>query len=150
MANYFDDPEKQQELKVILDSWIGTPYRHHCGVKGMGTDCAHFVVRVFEEMGVIKWRKNLIPDYPAGWNLHNTRELMLERLVKEFNVAAVDLNNPMNGDILLSHYGKAASHMVIYFDDHIYHAVDGIGVVKIHFADSVFRKKMKYAFRVQA
>jgi cell wall-associated NlpC family hydrolase len=148
MANYFDDPEKQQELKRILDSWLGTPYRHHCGVKGLGSDCAHFVARVLEELGILKWRKGIIPDYPVGWNLHDTRELMLERLVKELNVVAADLKNPMNGDILLSHYGKAASHMAIYFDDHLYHAVDRIGVVKIHFSDPVFRRQMKYAFRV--
>jgi cell wall-associated NlpC family hydrolase len=150
MANYFDDPEKQQELRRILDAWIGTPFRHHCGVKGLGADCIHFVARVFEEMGILKWRKNLVPDYPRDWHMHNTRELLMERLLKEFNVIEVDLNNPMNGDILLSHYGQAASHAAIYFDGHVYQSVDGIGVCRIHFSDATFRKQMKYAFRVIA
>jgi cell wall-associated NlpC family hydrolase len=148
MANYFDDPEKQLELKRILDEWMGTPFRHHCGVKKLGCDCIHFVARVFEEMGVLRWRKNLVPDYPRDWHLHNTRELLLERLVKELNVIPADLNHPMNGDILLSHYGKASSHAAIYCDGYIYQSVDGIGVCKINFSDATFRRQMKYAFRV--
>lgn len=150
MANYFDDPEKQQELQRILDTWIGTPYRHHCGVKGLGADCIHFVARVFEELGVLKWRKGIVPDYPRDWHMHNTRELLMERLLKEFNVVAVDLNNPMNGDILLSHYGKAASHAAIYCGGYVYQSVENIGVCKIHFSDQKFRQQMKYAFRVIA
>jgi cell wall-associated NlpC family hydrolase len=148
--NYFDDLEKQQELQRILDAWIGTPFRHHCGVKGLGADCIHFVARVLEEIGILKWRKGLIPDYPRDWHMHNTRELLLERLVKELNVVEADLNSPMNGDILLSHYGQAASHAGIYFDGRVYQSVKNVGVCKIHFSDATFRKQMKYAFRVIA
>lgn len=150
MGNYFDDAEKQAQLKQIMDSWLGTPFRHHCGVKGLGCDCIHFVARVFEEMGILKWRKNLVPDYPRDWHLHNTRELLLERLVKEFNVVTVDLAAPMNGDILLSHYGQAASHAAIYFDGYAYQALDRIGVVKIAFSDAVFKRQMRYNYRLIA
>ena len=150
MANYFADSEKQQELKRILDSWIGTPFRHHCGVKGLGCDCIHFVARVFEEIGILRWRKGLIPDYPRDWHLHNTRELLLESLINESNVIAADLDNPMNGDILLSHYGQAASHAGIYYGGYVYQAVDNVGVCKIVFSDRTFRRQMKYAFRVSA
>ena len=148
--NYFDDKEKQAELKRIMDSWLHTPFRHHCGVKGRGCDCIHFVARVFEEMGILKWRKDMIPSYPKDWHLHNTRELLLERLVKELSVVEVDVNNPMNGDILLSHYGQAASHAAIYFDGHIYQSVTDIGVCKISFTDRVFRRQMRYGYRLTA
>lgn len=150
MSNYFDDPAKQAQLKQIMDSWLGTPFRHHCGVKGLGTDCAHFVCRVFEEMGLLKWRKNLIPDYPRDWSSHDTRELLLERLAKEFNIAPADLDAPMNGDIIVGHYGRAAGHVMIYSDGHIYHAADRVGVVKIHYSDPVFRRHMKFSFRLLA
>jgi cell wall-associated NlpC family hydrolase len=169
MAGYFDDPEKQRDLKIICEEWIGTPYRHHVGVKGHGADCIHFVARVFEEMGILKWRKNIVPDYPRDWHLHNTRELLLERLIAEmpgvsFILAggepeilrrlgatlSPDPHVPMNGDILLSHYGRAASHAAIYFEGHVYQAVEKIGVCKTHFSDPTFRRQMKYAHRVSA
>jgi cell wall-associated NlpC family hydrolase len=150
MGYYFDDPAKRVELKRILDEWLGTPYRHHCGVKGLGCDCIHFVARVFEEMGVLKWRKNLIPDYPRDWHLHNTRERLLERLVKELPVTEVDLAMPTDGDIILSHYGQAASHAAIYFGGRVSQSVDTIGVVRISFSDKIFRRQMKYAYRLTA
>lgn len=150
MKYYFDNPSKQAELKRIMESWLGTRFRHHCGVKGLGCDCINFVARVFEELGTLRWRKNLIPDYPKDWHLHNTRELLLERLVKELPVVPADLAAPMNGDILLSHYGQAASHAAIYFDGHVYQAVNGIGVVRTSFSDTVFRRQMRYSYRLTA
>jgi hypothetical protein len=30
---YFEDIEKQKDLKKVLDEWLDTPFRHHCGLK---------------------------------------------------------------------------------------------------------------------
>ena len=149
MKYYFENLEKQKQLKKILDEWIGTPFRHHCGVKGLGCDCIHFVGRVLEEVGLLSWRKDLITDYPRDWHLHNTRELLKEGIERELDVEEVSLDSLMNGDIILSYYGKASSHSALYFDDHVYQAMDGIGVVKIHFSDRYFRRHMKFAYRIK-
>ena len=145
---YFEDEEKQKELKGVLDEWHGTPYRHHCGVKGLGCDCIHFVAKVFEEMGIFKWRKNIISDYPRDWHLHNTRELLCEAIERELKVEKFELNNLMNGDITISHYGKAASHAGIFFDEHVYQAINRVGVCKISFNDRLLRRQMKFAYRI--
>lgn len=152
---FFSDTEKQSELKRILDEWLGTPFRHHCGVKRLGCDCIHFVCRVLEEMGILKWRRSLIPDYPRDWHLHNTRELLCEGIERELNVEKLSrydsqprLENLMNGDILCSHYGKAASHAGFYFDGYVYQSLDDIGVRKIAFSDRVFRRQIKFAYRI--
>ena len=149
MSYYFEDIEKQHQLKKILDEWLNTPFRHHCGVKGLGTDCIHFVMRVFEELGVLQWRKDLIPDYPRDWHLHNTRELLCEAIERESNAEKIDLDQPLNGDIFLSHYGKASSHAAIYFDNYLYQAIDRIGVRKIHMEDPVFSRQIKYVYRIR-
>jgi cell wall-associated NlpC family hydrolase len=157
MSYYFESKEKQDRLREILESWLGTPHRHHVGVKRLGTDCIHFVCRVFEEMGLIKWRKNFMPDYPADWHIHNTRELLREGLEREFKGELfkrdeqkiwIDFDGPMNGDIILCHFGKAASHSGIYMDGLIYQALDQIGVRKISFNDPYMQKHMKFIFRI--
>ena len=145
---YFGDKQRQIELKKILDSWLPTPFRHHAGLKGKGCDCIHFVMRVYEEAGIVKWRKKLIPDYPPDWHLHNTRELLSEGLQREMKIQKVPLDNLKNGDIILSHYGKAASHASIYFDGCVYQSVTRIGVCKISFKDRVFRRQMRFAYRI--
>ena len=145
---YFDDPENRKHLKEILDGWIGTPWRHHSGVKGMGCDCIHFVARVFEEMGILIWRKDLFPHYPRDWHMHDTRELLAESIEKEAKVEKVGLENLMDGDIILSHYGKAASHAAIIFDGYVYQSVTRIGVMKINFKDKLFQRQMRFAYRL--
>ena len=150
MKYYFEDVKEQERLKVILESWLDppTPFRHHCGIKGLGTDCIHFVARVYEEVGVLKWRKGLVEEYPRDWHLHNTRERLSEAIEQELNIKKIELSQLMNGDIVLSHYGKAASHAAIFFDGYIYQAIDRIGVRKIRIEDRFFGGQMKYAYRI--
>lgn len=148
MVEYFKDKNNQMELKRILDEWEGTPFRHHCGVKGLGCDCIHLVACVFNELGLLVLTRKTIPDYPKDWHLHNTRELLEEGLFKVLNVVKVELGILINGDIILSHYGKAASHAGIYYDGYVYQALNGIGVRRINFDDKKFRKRMRFAFRI--
>lgn len=150
MMHYFNTTAKQEKLKCILDSWLSppTPFRHHCGVKGLGCDCIHFAARVYEEAGYLTWKKGMIPDYPKDWHIHNTRELLADTIVKYNCVKRINLLKLLNGDIILSHHGKAASHVGIYFDEYVYQALNKIGVCKIAFADESFRKRMRFAYRL--
>lgn len=146
--DYFDDIEKQKQLKKILDEWIGTPFRHRCGVKKLGCDCIFFVGRIFEEMGLMSLNADKVPVYPKDWHIHNTRELVSEAVEKYLNVKKVGLTELRNGDIILSHYGRAASHGAIYFEKYVYQAITSIGVCKIKFEDIQFKKNMKFAYRL--
>jgi cell wall-associated NlpC family hydrolase len=146
---YFTDKEKQKELKTILESWLNTPYKHHTGVKGMGCDCIHFVGCVMEEMGLLNFDRKSVPQYPRDWHLHNTREILSEGIEARLNVEKLNINDKLiNGDIILSHYGKASSHAGIFFDNYVYQALDGIGVRKIIFTDQKFKKQMKFFYRI--
>lgn len=153
---FYEDVEKIVELRRILAEWEHTPYRHRCGVKGLGADCIHFVARVLEELGLLKWRKNLVPDYPRDWHMHNTRELLLENLLRKVRgeilsgapAGMLDRGEVQNGDIILSHYGQAASHAAIYYEGYLWQALDGAGVVKIHHSDRAQRRQMKYIYRI--
>ena len=74
---YFEPIERQLKLKASIDSWIGTPFRHRCGVKGLqgGVDCIHFVAEVFKEVGLIDHYE--VPKYAKDWHLHKTGERLL-------------------------------------------------------------------------
>ena len=90
----------------------------------------------------------MIPAYPRDWYVHNTRELLAETIVKRVPVKKVKLSELLNGDIVLSHHGKAASHVGIYFDKYMYQALNKIGVCKISFSDKSFRRRMRFAYRL--
>jgi len=148
MEYFFDDEEKQRELKRILDEWMGTPFRHQCGVKGMGCDCSYFVARVLEELGILKWRKDLMPDYPKDWHFHTTRELVKEQVEKELRCEPIGLDHFFNGDVILLHFGKASSHMGIFYDGYIYRSLEGVGVCRSSAHEKSLKKRMRFAYRI--
>ena len=149
MNYYFSDPEKDAELKIILEEWLDTPFKHKCAVKKLGCDCVHFVIKVFEEMELIELKNGMIPDYPPDWHMHNTREILKEGILKYLKVKNIDIDSIyLNGDIVLSHYGKASSHVGIKYGKHIYQALTKIGVKKIHIDDPAFKKQIKFIYRI--
>ena len=148
MTNFFDE-ENLKKLETILNSWENTPYRHHCGVKGRGADCVHFVGRVLEELKIFRWRESLVPDYPRDWHLHNTREALLENLMREIPGRLIELSEIQDGDLVFSHYGKAASHAAIFYKGYLWQSLTDIGVVKINLNDQNMKKNLKYAYRVE-
>jgi cell wall-associated NlpC family hydrolase len=153
MTYFFESQERQDKLGSILEEWIGTPFRHKCGVKGLGCDCIHFVGKVFEEFDLIDFNRVKIPDYPRDWHLHNNKERLAEAILNYLDVEFINLKNEgklMNGDIILFHYGKAASHAGIFYKDRVYHALLSVRkVTKIPFSDKRYKRMMRFFFRVK-
>lgn len=149
MKYFFEDIEKQNQLKSILKEWEGTPYRHWAGVKQGGCDCIHFVARVLEEFGFGPFQ---IPKYPKDWHCHNYEELLLNgiRIQLENEIELVNINNPMNGDILLYRFKKVISHAGIYYTNYVYQSLDDIGVQKRIWKDTKWRKRLACGYRILA
>ena len=146
MKWYFENITRQQELKRILSSWKGTPYRHGCGVKGAGADCTYFLLRVLEELGFGPFK---IPSYPRDWNLHNADEELLKGFLKYLPCKEVKIEDPMNGDIILFFFGKMCSHAGFYFGDLIHHCVNRSGVIETAWAgDPMWTKRKRYMMRL--
>lgn len=150
MKYFFEDSKKRKELKRILEEWVGTPHRHHCGVKGKGTDCIHFVARVYQEIGV--WEKVKIPEYAPDWHLHRSGEMLLEGIVEQGKdkIVMVGCDNPIDGDIILYQFGRASAHAGIYCEGYIYHAINKIGVRKTYFTDQTWTTRKRYGVRILA
>ena len=110
MVALFESIEKQNKLRQALEEWLGTPFRHHCGVKNLGCDCIFFVARIYEGLEIVTNVK--IPDYSKDWHLHNTRELLKEGILKKANVEKVNISDLMNGDIIL--WNSASSWRSVY------------------------------------
>lgn len=104
-------------------TWVGTPYHHYAGVKGVGTDCAFILIKVFASCGLIE---DFIPPlYPLDWANHKSEEMYLSFVDKY----AHQVESPLPGDIALYKFGRCVSHAGIIIDDTtIVHALLGVGV----------------------
>lgn len=151
MQLFFESKERQDRLKIILDSWLGTPWRHHTGVKGRGTDCIFFTARVYQEMGIISEFE--VMDYAPDWHLHRSNEYLYEGIINQSPCVEIENarkdnlpNDLMNGDLVLYKYGRASAHSGIYFDGYIYEATRfSGGVVKTHW--KIEKDRLTHVFR---
>lgn len=103
---------KRIDIAKCALTWLGTPYHHQAGVKGVGADCAYFVGKVAEELGAIKEFK--VAPYSIEWHWHQKEEMMLKIMEQ---MGAIPVETYDVGDILAFQYGRTCSHVGIYLGD---------------------------------
>jgi len=94
-------------------SWIGTKFHHGAALRGIGVDCIHLVAAVLRAVGLLS-DSALIPSYPPDWMRHRDEERLLDGLRPYCDQVQ---ESWQIGDILVYHYGRAASHCGLYVGD---------------------------------
>lgn len=141
MTRFYDNKTREWDLRVELNSWLDTPYKHWSGVKGKGVDCIHFVVRVLEATGGTQGRFIRIQKYSKDWNLHRGEEMLREGIERQLYVQKIsypkERSHPIElkenigpGDIVLFQFGRHAAHVGIYLDGLVYQTVTNDGVIQ--------------------
>lgn len=156
MIPYFSIIENKDKFKKIVNSWLGTPYKHYTRVKGRGTDCVLWLADSFFEMGILT--KLEYDYYSRDWYMHTTKEVVLNNFkrhikkylksnlcIKEINVKDNDL---MFGDWVLYSYCQKtnlSNHVVLMYEDKkIVECIIRRGVIITDVKD----KPIKHIFRV--
>ena len=66
-------------IEKIALTWIGTPYHHHSGIKGVGCDCVHLLIKVYVEAGLME---DYDPGYyPPQFFMHSDEERFLKKVL---------------------------------------------------------------------
>lgn len=150
MKWWFEDYERQVTLLAEINSWLGTPYRHQCGVKGKGTDCIYFVATALHNVGAFKGRIPVIPPYPKDWHLHRGEARLYNGLKRQLDAEEVGMDEMMNGDVVLFQFGRHAAHSSIYFNGDVYQCLTDIGVEKRRWTDEYYLKRARINLRIKA
>ena len=145
---FFDDETNLNRLREILNSWLGTPFRHLCGVKGLGVDCSRFVFHVLEELDLVSWRENTLPRHPRRWYLHNPLFDVVALAKELVSLEDVKKEDIVNGDIVVYKIGRCPSHFGIYLDDYVYMSLERIGVSAFSWSDEMWFKRVAHCLRV--
>jgi cell wall-associated NlpC family hydrolase len=148
--SYFDSEERQKKLKAILDEWAGTPFRHSCGIKGLGADCLQSVAEIMREVGVSSI-PNKFPVYEKDWHLHRGQERILESLFNLGQSEEISFDESLlkNGDIIVFRYGRTYSHAGIYFDNLVHHVQDGAKFRSTTLNEPQIKNLKKKVFRIK-
>lgn len=128
----------EQRAAVVAEamSWQCTPYHHMGDLKGIGVDCAMFLVRVYAGLGIVPAELDPRP-YAAEWHLHHSEELYIDwleqygQLIGERDAEGhVTGALPQPGDVSVYRFGRCFSHGVIHVgEDLVVHSYLRQGVV---------------------
>jgi len=122
----------RQRLVAEAQSWIGTPYISNGLVKGKrgGTDCAMFILGVYQAVGLIPPDFDPRP-YPAQWHVHRTEEVYVRHVLgwaKE--MLGPPGRAPKPGDVVMFKIGHVHAHGAIITEwPNVIHAMGGAKVM---------------------
>jgi NlpC/P60 family putative phage cell wall peptidase len=77
--------------------WLGTPYRHQCSVKGVGTDCLGLLRGVWREL--LGDEPEAVPNYSRDWSEPQGDEALWRAALR--HLTPKSLNDDAPGDVLL-------------------------------------------------
>ncbi len=143
------------KFKKILESWLGTPYKHLKMVKGRGADCTLYIAACWHEYGILE--EITYDYYPRDWHVHTKNELVLENLFRHFKDHCaegytIQLYPPtepfIQGDMLVFATSKTgvSNHTSIYLgadgtkDQMLIHSINYRGVSKFPYGKFWERK----------
>ena len=124
---------KQRDIVMAATSWLDTPYHHHARIKGVGVDCAQFVLAIAREVDLITdIEVEEAPNYSPQWHLHNREEKLLA-VLESFGCVEIPKENTQPGDIICFKFGRLSSHLGIKISEHEFiHARYDVGRVVIN------------------
>lgn len=87
-------------------SWLGTPWHHEARVKGVGVDCAQFLIGAFAGAGIVEPFDT--GSYPRDWHVHRDVERMVPIVLRFCD--EIDDAEPLMADIFVCKIGRVYSH----------------------------------------
>lgn len=135
----------------VARSWLGTPYRHQCALKGSGTDCLGLLRGVWSELYGRPAEEP--PPYNPYWFQKAGRELMLLKAEQYLVKADYPATEFLPGDVLFFRMreGVAVKHCGIACEEgRMIHALSGKCVEEVTVAGSYLPRAVAcYSFPAQ-
>ena len=130
-------------------TWLNTPYHHMANLRGVGVDCAMFLVEVFKQLGAVPVDLDPRP-YPHDWHMHRGEERYLAWLDKYADRVPADQVQP--GDVVTFKFGRCVSHAGIVIDwpliIHAYRDNDVVILSDVSRSDALM-ERLEIFFRVR-
>lgn len=129
MTPFFSTPERVAALRTEAQSWLWTPFRQGCCVKGKGggVDCVGFVLACFEAAGVVRPGEITIPPYDIDHAQTGETFPLVEWFKAEWvrkRVTMMDRADPkQDGDLCFVKYAKGVHHLGLWLDGMVWHTM---------------------------
>lgn len=123
-------------------SWIGTPFYPHTAKKGVGADCVHFVLAVYQAAGAAP-AGIALPSYELGGGDHLRQSIVVSWL-SQCPYVEPESGWPGLGSVVAFRFGKVEHHVGIVSGDGLFiHALRTYGVMEVSLRDPTWSKRMR-------
>lgn len=121
------EAEFRAAIAAEAKTWIGTPYRGSCRMKGVGCNCAQFLFGVAKGAGVIPADSPEPRFFTAEFAAH-TKEERVADYIRSYGGVEIPESAVKTGDIILYRNGQAHGHAAIVLDwPNVIHVMPGHG-----------------------
>ena len=143
-----DEKTLREAIVAEAKSWLGTPYHDHCGIKGVGVDCAYFPFRVWQAVGIIPPEYEPPPYLPQQWMKKEEDPTYMNELVKF--ATEIDVSQVAPGDLVIFKLANSWTHgsFIIDWPHYILHPLASMGVVGSHIDEGFLWRREKRYFTV--
>lgn len=141
----------REQLVAEARDWLPTPYVDHAGIKHVGVDCAFYLLRIWQAVGLAPLDFK-VPKYdPQQWInspcQRDKRQLKFEDttfldIVKRLTKREISEAEVLPGDLVLWKVAASWTHgaIVVRWPDYVLHAVKLLGVSGAHGTEEGFWK----------
>ncbi len=141
-----EEPPLPLQVVALVESWIGTPYRHQASLKGVGCDCLGLVRGVWREL--YGCEPELPPAYQPDWAERGGEDRLLMAALRHFG-EALPGSAMRPGDLILFRWRPdlPAKHAGIACGDNRFiHAYEQAAVIRSPLVPS-WRRRIAGVFR---
>jgi len=154
MKKVFENTLLKENLNREIKSWLETPYCHWGNKKGIGADCSLFILKIFQDIGIIN--DFTIPYRDRVWSKYGTEEVLLQK-IEEIRIKYIKMNYYLLqifektfffGDLLtFSSRDRLTDHMAIYIDKgEIVESTESMGVHVLKLDNRICKLSNYYRF----
>lgn len=132
----------RSQVIEVAKSYLKTPFVHQGRTRGVGLDCAGFIVVTCQDLGL-----PIIDEF--GYSRLPSNGL-LERVCDSQSIAyKVSITQIEPADILLMKFINQPQHLAIYTGNSIIHSWEQPGMVCEHSLNDLWRSRIVGAYRLQ-
>jgi cell wall-associated NlpC family hydrolase len=100
----------RKRLHAFMESWLGTPFHAHAGIKSVGVDCVNLAAEIYKEAGLL--RHCQFPAYAIDAGQHRQDSMLLGWLDHSPSFEHVEEGREV-GDLFCFRFGRSAHHLGI-------------------------------------
>lgn len=133
--------QARQAVVDAAQSWIGTPFYPHMAKKGVGADCVHLALAIYQEAGLVPTRVELPKEYRLAGGDHLEKSLVLSWL-ETCGYVEPD-TGPFLGDVITLRVGRVDHHVgIVIGETKFIQSIRNFGVIVCDLRDTTWRKRL--------